>query len=494
MGFNRCNEILKKEPTLYNWDFSVTFAPCMIIHITTMAGKMFRAGSYFFTFATFLLASVACSGDDYSLETSGRCVVTNVTMGTLKRILHTTAADGSDSTYTVSVAGALYPMYIDQLEQRIFNPDSLPAGTDVSKVAFSTFTSTASMSIQSLVTERDSVFTPTDSTNFSVPRRITAYATDGTSRRTYTVEIRVHQEEGDSVVWIAYPENEVLATVIPKRAFAVTEKLFLFALDGKKPVLLTASTAAPATLIQNELNRNDVDVTSIIHGNETFFALANGIPLRSTDGITWTEDDMTLPQGCSSLDGLAVCGTTQLIAIGDGKFYSSSDGGQTWIEDLTDVPHGVPDTAIRGIRIVSQANPTIEDLVVVGTHLGSATIWKKNVNCSSVENQPWILLSPQGSSTCPTLAEYHLAPYDNGILLTGKPSISTNHAEFLLSYDYGNSWLSEIISTPKTNMTDAVITTDTNGFIYLYSTNAPQIWKGRLNRLGWKQEQEHFTK
>ena len=82
-----------------------------------------------------ILASLTMTACDPSSDAeyipSRDCLITSVTMGTLKRTLHTKGSQGQDSTYTVSVNGALYPIYIDQVENRIYNADSLPVGTNV---------------------------------------------------------------------------------------------------------------------------------------------------------------------------------------------------------------------------------------------------------------------------------------------------------------------------------------------------------------------------
>ena len=66
--------------------------------------------------AALLTASLLFGACDPSSEVdytpSRDCIITAVTMGTLKRTLHTTDSLGQDSTYTVSVTGSLYPIYI----------------------------------------------------------------------------------------------------------------------------------------------------------------------------------------------------------------------------------------------------------------------------------------------------------------------------------------------------------------------------------------------
>lgn len=84
----------------------------------------------------FLLALAAClslaacdtSSSTSDSETSSDCAITGVTLGTLLRTINTVSPNtGADTTYTVNVTGSLYPMYIDQLNNRIYNVDSSPS-------------------------------------------------------------------------------------------------------------------------------------------------------------------------------------------------------------------------------------------------------------------------------------------------------------------------------------------------------------------------------
>ena len=143
----------------------------------------------------------SCFNDDDETETDYTCMVSSATFGTLKRSLHTLDSEGNDSVYTVSVTGSNYPLTIDHLAGLIYNVDSLPVNTNVDKVVFSAFNCYGTAAIESLYSKSDSIFTYSDSTDCRQPRAITIYGTDGTSRRHYTLDVRMHREEADSIVW-----------------------------------------------------------------------------------------------------------------------------------------------------------------------------------------------------------------------------------------------------------------------------------------------------
>ena len=71
--------------------------------------------------------TTACGSDDYtSGELSRDCLITEVTLGTLNRTMHTLNSQGEDSTYTVTVTGTMYPMHIDSWRARSTTPTPCP--------------------------------------------------------------------------------------------------------------------------------------------------------------------------------------------------------------------------------------------------------------------------------------------------------------------------------------------------------------------------------
>lgn len=138
-------------------------------------------------------------------------VLTKVAFGTLPRIMHTTKKSGGDSTYVSSVsATSVYPFTIDQVNNVAYNLDSLPVGTRADKIVLSTFTvNGGSFTLKKLNAEEDTLYAVADTLDFSHgPREFHLYGTDGTSRRTYRVEVRIHQQKADSVSWDQKPREE----------------------------------------------------------------------------------------------------------------------------------------------------------------------------------------------------------------------------------------------------------------------------------------------
>lgn len=435
-----------------------------------------------------------CMSDDYDYETTGNCVITNITLGTLNQLVHTKTSSGTDSTYIAAVTGSLYPMSIDHVARRVFNLDSLPAGTDVSKVVFSNFTSSSSATIRSLVTGRDSVFSVKDSTDFSVPREITVHAEDGISKRTYTVEVRVHNEDGEATTWNRIGISAGLQDAQPKRVIEAGSRLYVFAVTGNgTPALFSADTSTPAALEENPITPSTIDPESVVYGEGMFYALAGGALMRSTDGIAWNEAGATLPNGCARFKALALSGTQRLIGVADDRIISSTDAGNTWQENTRDTQAGLPTDAITGLCTAPRTGTRHETLVLVGNYNGAPSVWKQDIDPTGTDNYPWMKLMPATTNACPPLESYTLAAYDRGILLTGR-SAGNTLADFYMSYDSGNTWLTAIVSAPAATGTEFAVATDNEGHIFLFCSGTGEVWRGCLNRLGWKSIQHNFIK
>ena len=150
------------------------------------------------------LASCLGSGNDEATYYDD-VAIKAFTLGTLNKYQTLTSSTGADSVVKTTFTGSLYPMSIDHLNCRIFNTDSLPLGTDAAHVVFTFTTSNnAVVGVQALDTTSDSLWhavtSGTDSLDFSAPRALRVFSTDGMNYRDYTVTLNVRRSEA-GFVW-----------------------------------------------------------------------------------------------------------------------------------------------------------------------------------------------------------------------------------------------------------------------------------------------------
>lgn len=173
--------------------------------------------------------------DNEEVDTSNYndLIISNVSFGTLPRIMKTKTKDGRDSTYNTTVnATKEYPFTIDHLNNTAYNVDSLPYGVKADKIIFSTFSvSDGSFTLRTLSTEKDTFYATADTLDFTPGYRIfNLYGTDGTSRRQYRVEVRIHKQTMDSLTWSQMTTDDYVSykpvAALPANAFAAAGHTF----------------------------------------------------------------------------------------------------------------------------------------------------------------------------------------------------------------------------------------------------------------------------
>lgn len=437
--------------------------------------------------------TTACDTDNtYDVETSAECLVTSATLGTLPRTMHTLSSAGEDSTYTVNVSGSYYPLYIDQVENRIYNGDSLPVGTDVTRVTFQTFSTIGTAAIRSLVSGTDTTFSATDSTDFSRERLVTIYSSDGTAQREYRININVHREEADSFRW-ARPvaTNEFLPWLTYMRAAVKDGYLYIFAREREQKVLLKAPTADPSAMTRTPLSGRDApDPSTIVAMGGSFYGLLNGKPARTEDGIMWMPLNTTFRP-----DALVAAGSRTLYALSDGQLYASADG-ISWTEEKLDEPDRFPTEQFAWAVIPSRTDPTFEDVLLVGRRDGEVVVWKRNIDLTGGEQFAWNYYPTMADNpyNCPQLTDATLIAYDEGAVLCGRDA-DGNMAPLYMSRDGGRTWKDDDVPRPDAaKPVTLAVTTDADNYIWIVCAGTGEVWRGRFNRLGWADQDFSFTR
>lgn len=440
----------------------------------------------------------ACNSDiEYTSNVDTHdCALTKITLGTLKRTLQVTP----DSTYTITLNGGYYPLTIDQVNNRIYNVDSLPVGTDVAHVTFSTLSSSGVTTIKSLTTGQDTLFATTDSTDFTVPRMLTVNAYDGVAKKTYEVKINVHKEEADSFVWknVLSGNSQLAALQAGHRALGRADNVLL--VFGH-----TESGAQVLAIGQHEDMQTSTlpagfQASSVVADPErrNFYALTGDGLSHSSDGLTWTAVNANFVP-----DMLLAVGSAAIYGMKDGGFCSSADGGQTWQADEADELANLPVKNVAGTVNVSRTDSKMESIIVVGQKQdGKPVVWKREVDLTGVNAFTWYRLpeiTGQEHANLPVVNNPALFTYDNTLWLLGQQADKTL-SPIYVSWDNGRTWdvPSKHVRNPLANLIGQAAaisgTTTPNNFIWVLESATGVLWRGRYNRLGWNDEQTKFEK
>ena len=436
-----------------------------------------------------VVMATSCSKDDTVVTTrDDYCYIKSVVLGTVKR---------KTKTLNTSFQGSTYEMTINLRDNTIENRDSLPYGSLLDRVLATISFDGSTLAYRTKGSDEGwTAYNATDSLDLTKPLELYLTSNDNQSSRTYTLKVNVHKQEGDSLYWKqCEKEVEALNGMSEKKAFTLNDKLFVLGQKGSGTVLAERSsieaqgsweetaTDLPATADLQTLRQQE---------DKFYISTTDGKILTSTDAKEWQQVGTTIPAGLTLVEK-----TERLYYIlSEGKLLRSEDA-TNWEEEPLDAEATLlPATGIRALS-VEQANGNSR-IVMVGQREGSdnAVVWNKMWNGSEPETgASWIYfpLSPDNTSPCPRLDHLNLLPYDGKCIAFGGASVDKSRKALdavYISQDYGITWRhdGELRMPTELKGTEDCITStvDKNNFIWII-TNA-QVWRGRLNRLGFAQQ------
>lgn len=185
----------------------------------------------FFT-ATSIMTSCLDNDVDqitYTSETS----ITGFSLGTLHIDRVGKDKDGKDSAYVDTLNCSDYPFTIDQINRTITNKDSLPVGTHIDKVITSITYDAGMLAYKPKGSDHDTIWTSTDSIDFTDPVEFKVYAYSGVEGKPYTITINVHKQEPDTISWKKFDTNPFSAgSLSEQKAVYANGKVYVFGKNG----------------------------------------------------------------------------------------------------------------------------------------------------------------------------------------------------------------------------------------------------------------------
>lgn len=272
-------------------------------------------------FPLYLLLSIVLTGvvvscnddDDYTSFTIDDSELFNVSLNSFSLAADDSVLENLDTVF----------FSIDLDKGRVYNADSLPKGTNISRLLVNIGLPTVSSAklivpnpvagvpdtINYLETQKDSV----DFSNGPVTLRVISY--NQLRSIDYKIQVNVHEMDPDSLYW-----NE------------------------------TSSMALPGG-IENPLTQSTVE----LGGNYYTFVAEGAHVVRSmtTNPATgvWTSMDVELPAG-AEVGTITSAGTALYLSDRAGMLYKSEDAGETWSETGVAMSHiyGSHGNSVFGVR------------------------------------------------------------------------------------------------------------------------------------------------
>lgn len=458
----------------------------------------------------FLCASCLDDSNDTEFIFADDTAISGFSLGTLNRYLHTTSSTGEDSIYRVSVTGSNYKFYIDQIKHEIYNVDSLPVGTDNAHVICSI---TSKNSGVILIKDADSdtlrYYSETDSVDFTKTREISVYDMAGTGRRTYRVNVNVHQEYGDSLKWNLMCEDDALGGLKAMKAVENNGSIYVFGTDGLYTHAFRSSAADGRTWTPVTNNFNHVvpakDYNNVAVKGGYIYMLSGGMLMRTADGGNWEQ-----VYNGGEISRIVGAGTKKLYALdGKGGIMSSEDGTVWTPETMDGATDKLPDTDICFAMLPLKTNEQTERMVMVGSHAQkdgvadtAALVWSKMEEYApNSDRHSWVFYENTEKKLLPRLENLVMEYYDGRLVAFGGNERDGGNikafGQMYVSRDNGLTWIPDTrfyfpdgFSSSEESF---AFVKDKENFIWIICGTTGQVWRGRINRLGWKQDQTSFT-
>lgn len=238
--------------------------------------------------AAFLTASTAVScnsDDDYETEPyvpSSNVAITSFSLGANSKIL----ANLDSVHFTIDLERAL-----------IYNADSLPKGTDISRLLVTLQSSGANVEFNvknGTRLEADTTFTysNSDSIDFTGDVRIIVTAADEVTKRIYTVKVNVHEMLPDTLCWNRLARRNlpsIGSRVVEQRAVSYRGKAYCLLNEGDGYVLSSIDNPGNNVWTKQEITLPFTpDVRSLTATDDAAYILdSEGALYYSYDLLSW---------------------------------------------------------------------------------------------------------------------------------------------------------------------------------------------------------------
>ena len=427
-----------------------------------------------------------------------------------------TGAYSSDATIHAfsldTIHGIDYKFEIDQLNNLIYNLDSMSADADtlIDSIKID------QLSVAWTVTSADTVLN-TDAYHNLLPAmnatgnegiKLKVHAPDGITTRDYILQIRVHLQDPDSLMWTRMDREGDLITssVNPREQKAVIlgEELLLYTSTAE----LYRTPTAPD---QYGWNRQSVtglpetaDITTLVNFNDRLYLLSEGnVYASDATGTTWTQvaglsgNVVSLLAGIPSNDITgqeAVLAGIRLNENGEQEFCTTADG-QSWTSGNV-VPANFPTQHIYYANYTTGSR--VGQTIITGMPRANEN---KTLPWMTTNGEDWALLETSTTNaSCPGMDNPFIMRYNKRFYIFGGTMETVYESEtgiawqpikrkFLLPESFAGkeSYTVAVDHTPEGVTTAA----DKRDYIWVIlggNGTATEVWRGRLNKLGFERE------
>lgn len=448
----------------------------------------------FFAFIALITATLSLSSclssDETTVEYTHDTAITAFSLGSLDRYTKTKA--GKDTLLKANVTGSDYKFYIDQAQRKIYNVDSLPAGTRTAAV-LATITSKNSSPILLMdINKTDSVaayYSSSDSINFSTSRLIRVYSSDYSAYAQYTVTVYVHKELPYEFKWHELAQNNSqLAAFSDLKAVACGDYIYVFGktAEGTKVLKSAINNGSAWSSIMMDVGLSSDAYQSAVALDGELYISDGGKVYASADAATWTKvsENADIKQliGASSKNLYAYTATGIVVSKNQGVSWEA----EKLDTDADFLPKQNISMNVAGVLSAKD----VENVMLMGTRDKAlndtvATTWLRTVDYDANEDGQWnyLEIEKNKSGKMPWLDQVITCAADTGFVALG------SNGKWYKSQDAGLTWKQDaMVVLPAKFATEGRFAFCRDKQHYYWIIRNGYVWRGRFNIDGWNKE------
>ena len=432
--------------------------------------------------------------------------ITAFTLGKLSLRVDSTTKDGKkDSVYYRKLDAKKYVFYIDQINKRVYNLDSLPYGVDQKKIVGTFSTRNAGVvTLKSLTSDSTAYYkNGQDSVDFTSERTFVVYSNSQKYSQKYTVDVRVHKQKPNDFKWNQLATVSAFASLQGLRVANAGSMVLVFGSTGSATVVYGSPIAdgkAWAKLVPS-FSPDANAWQNAVSFNGTAYVLSGGRLWKSDDATSWTD----LGVAASAMSRLLGASNAGLHLLGtDGQLYLAKAGTtQIASQALAASSAYLPQQDFNMFVWNHSASDKTEQVVLLGNRKeadyasdAAPVVWGKVFEYGQASStQKWAYYnSLEAEPRLPRMSNLQVVTHGPVLLAVGGAGMGASSSvqalkDVYVSADGGLSWRTNRIYTMPTdiakNTTHFAMGADKDNHIWLVCAGTGKVWRVRKNSVGW---------
>lgn len=414
-----------------------------------------------------------------------------------------------------NVLGVNYKFTIDHGAGKIYNMDSLPVQSDtiIDRILIKT------LSIMNYATVKssdglDSLLSISDSLDLrgtmeilpdgtpGKPFTFKVWAPDGIHTKEYQLSVRVHQQHADSLSWGERPVASGFTSMRGQQKAVILNDRILVYYDDQNTRVASASISNPADWAELTVSGlpADFDCSSVlVYNGKVYTTTAGGEIYYSDNGTVWVKHEGLSQQNVFGLlvafpylqsgpgyyNGIG--GVSALLRAEDGSlcFARSDVDATSWKETGEKIPEGFPTDRLSSF--LYQNNLGVNMALVTGNMAGEqiAVSDTSTVVWTTTDGLAWYPLHTESEFDCPKLKNPSVMYYGGQFYIFGSEFNGFYRSkDGLVWEEVKERFMFPVSIRGKASEYSTVV--DENNFIWIMRDTPCEVWRGRLNELGFQ--------